>query len=248
MKIFGTTRPFALFAIVAVIVAAVAFLFDSSIRSPDTASALTATAGVSCADVYQDIGNDTPLGSPPDGNDIPAASSMNRIEPSQTAGAGFYDLTTVTYLGPDLAPGDEADVGLVPGDAIPDIIPTSVLCGAAATAANAGVEANTMVPQHTPGNQYNDRPSTIARLGTYDATNAEGGGTCADGLDNDGDSGVAPAAGLTVVSFDELDEDCYDYPGTPHRHLRPHHQQGRQGHQQRQGRPRAGHVRAGRLH
>jgi hypothetical protein len=215
MNVFRNYRSFAVFATVAAVVAAVAFLFGSAASSPRGAQAAgSPTASVSCSDIYQDISDDTPLGSAHDGDDIGAASSMNRIEPSQSS-PGDFDLTPVTYLGPDLVPQDEADIGLVPGDAVPDIIPTTALCNAAAVAANGALEANTMHVQHDAANQYNQRPGTTAQFGTYDATNNEDGGAggdCGDGIDN-GDSGTSPYS-LTKPSRDDMDTDCYDFPGS----------------------------------
>jgi len=198
------------------IAAAIAFLFGSGPAAPRGVEAATPAASISCADVYQDISNDTPIGTPHDGDDIPAASSMNRTEPSQTS-PGNFDTTAVTYLGPDLAPQDEPDIGIIPADAVPDVIPANVLCAAAATAANAGAElTNTMHPLHDPANQYGTRPGSLGRFGTYDATNNEdggGGGDCGDGLDN-GDSGAFGYDLAQTVSKDVLDTDCYDFPGS----------------------------------
>ena len=206
-------RPMTLLASMVAVAAAMAFLFGSGPSSPRIAEALSPDASVSCSDVYQDIDNDTPLGSPHDGDDIPAASSMNRTEPSQTS--SDFDFTAVTYLGPDLVPQDENDVGVIPGDAIPDTVPTTVLCGAAATAANGAAElTNPMHVLHDPSNQYGDRPGSIVRFGTYDTTNTEDGiaAACNDNVDN-GDSGLQPYNLSPNVSFDELDTDCYDFPG-----------------------------------
>ncbi len=217
MNTHGSWRAFALLATMAAVVAAFALLLGSGPTAPSGVEAvgLALQRSVSCSDVYQDIDNDTPLGSAHQAaDDILAANSMSRLDvPSQTGGFDA-DVTLATYLGPDLVPDDEgANVGVIPRDSIPDTMPASIGCSTATANANSAAEKNTFHARMNFANQYADRPSASSRYGTYDPTNLEGGGTCADGLDGDADSGVSGYT-LTAVQFDNLDSDCYDFPGT----------------------------------
>jgi hypothetical protein len=195
------------------------------VSRPDsiTVEALSPGVDVVCADIYRDILNDTPLGSAPDGDDVASANSISRIEPSQTS-PGDYDITTVLYEGPDLVPADDDGVGddtdfgagIVAGDWLSDTMAATVPCATATTNANAAAElTNPMHVRHAPASQYSIRPHAIVRFGTYDPTNSEDGSgpfTCSDSFDN-GDSGISGYT-LGVVSFDDLDTDCYDFPGS----------------------------------
>jgi hypothetical protein len=228
MSMLRNYRSFAVFATVAAVVAALAFLFGSAASGPKGAIAAgSPTKATSCADIYQDIDNDTTLWGPHDGDDKPAATSMTRLDvPSQTGGDA--DLTTVTYLGPDLVPGDDhatggattgndtdEGAGVVSGDLIPDVAPAIVDCATSTTNANTGAEAGTFHARMGFANQYGNRPSLTLGFGTYDATNSEDGGaasTCGNGTDQASEGGSAYGGG--GIAFDETDTDCYDFPGS----------------------------------
>jgi hypothetical protein len=103
----------------------------------------------------------------------------------------------VTYLGPDLVPDDEGPpIGIISRDLIPDAMAATTGCFTATTNANGGAEKNTFHSRMNFVTQYNDRPTDTLRYGTYNPANAEGVGTCGDGLDNDNDSGNLAYANL----------------------------------------------------
>lgn len=230
MNILGM-RPVALVASLVAVAAALAFLFGSGPSAPRGAEAAGALQkSVSCADIWQDIANDTPLGVVHDGDDILAANSISRLDvPSQTGGDA--DLTSVTYLGPDIVVGDDSKTGgtalgndtdigtvLINGDLIPDTAPATTLCGPATTGANSAAEAGTFHARMNFANQYGNRPSLTGRFGTYDPTNNEDGGAAADCGDtlagSDPQAEGASGYSLTAIAFDATDTECYDFPGT----------------------------------
>ncbi len=99
-------RQAALIAVTAVLLAIVAW-FTGSVPQ-DRAHADFDWANryyVSCADLYLDVGGDAVKGEPPGPEDLLTSKALTRGEPSQTV-PGAVDLTSVTYLGPDLDPND----------------------------------------------------------------------------------------------------------------------------------------------
>jgi hypothetical protein len=212
IRTITTWRLLRLLAPVAGLAAVLAFFAGSGPPSPEGAFAAgTLNRSVSCADIYQDLENDTPLGSPHDGDDQLAASSISRLDvPSQTTGDA--EITSVTYLGPDLVPDDEGgNVGLIDRDLIPDTMAAAVGCSAATTAANGGPEKNLMHARHSFTTQYGDRPTDTVEYAKYDGTLSEDGAgpnSCSDGIDN-GDEGTSGYS-FTDPQGDKLDTDCYD--------------------------------------
>jgi len=86
MNTHGSRRAFALLATMAAAAAAFAFLFGSGPSAPRGAQAAGApTASVSCSDIYQDIDNDTPLGSAHDADDVPAVCARSVVAVSAVA-------------------------------------------------------------------------------------------------------------------------------------------------------------------
>jgi hypothetical protein len=152
--------------------------------------------GVSCSQQYLDVGYPNSFPGTPDGNEddingdsvvneLDAVSmTMSRIEPSQTE-PGKWDVTTVTYLGLDLAGGDEPGAGgfdIDVNDAIGDGPPSPSGCQTSYAAALAGPESFEFSGATNPGyaNQYGIRATAVA---TYTPTGAGTGdltySTCA---------------------------------------------------------------------
>jgi hypothetical protein len=139
------------------VIAGVMLAFSSlSGGSKDGAQALGDLTGTSCADIYLDI---PPLqvskGDPPGAEDLafpnnPVGKSLTRTE----ANGPDWDVTTVTYLGPD----NDA----VPQ--IPDHPPSADTCAVKRTNGKTDPEANRLEPDVKYAHVTNDRPTATATL------------------------------------------------------------------------------------
>ncbi len=163
-----SVRLIAFFAVAISAVLAFASLSPSQPRQVEAGAQPVIQAGISCNDVWLDRPPVITLGQPHDPDDVLIGKSMTRIEPSQTGGPKDFDLTTVSYLGPDLKANAEPEDAPFPDPAIGDLVadkpPTLLPCQDKVTNGEAGPEANQMNP-NTPFNMIsNHRPSTVGTL------------------------------------------------------------------------------------
>ncbi len=223
-----------LMALAAAVIAAVLLGSSLAPSAPDETFAAGDLTGVSCADVYlHNIG-----GAPPPKGTAPAgplvAKSISRTQPAKSLIPGHWDVTVVSYLGPDTN-----------GDLVPDQPPTTVPCNPKSLQAKAAPEANTMNPlvkfeavgnkrptaeaievtkpglpetaaQCIPGNNVDDDADLVINDGCASGGPETAGAQCTDAIDNNGNGlvnegcaqvGATAEAGLQCTNNTEDDGD-----------------------------------------